>query len=339
MNKLRIAIVGVGFMGRFHAQAVAGLETATLDAVVDTVASLGQETASRYGCRYFPDVAAALAADAADAYIVALPDTLHQDVTCALLKAGKAVLLEKPMAHTLAAARGIAEAERDGGGRLLVGQILRFDPRYVQAADAVRAGRIGEPIHASSGRFTVRDVGLRMNGTSSVRFYLGVHDVDALQWISGADITRVYSRAVRKLMPSLGIASEDAIFTTCEMTNGMAGQLYFGWTLPSDIPTGIWARTEVIGTKGVIDLDVRDHGLRILASGAWSLPDGLHWPTVNGRIMGDLHEELRHFVEAVRERRPFLVSVEEAMRAVAVNDAIWRSVGSGVAETVENWRS
>jgi len=123
------------------------------------------------------------------------------------------------------------------------------------------------------------------------------------------------------------------------MTNGMAGQLYFGWTLPNDIPTGIWARTEVVGSKGVIDLDVRDHGLRILASGAWSLPDGLHWPTVNGRIMGDLYEEQRHFVEAVRERRPFLVSVAAAMRAVAVNDAIWRSVGSGVAETVENWRS
>ena len=303
MDKLRIAIVGVGFMGQFHAQAVAGLETATLGGVVDTSPRSVRRPLRATAAGISPPWRGARRR---------CRRRLHRRIarhaapgrTCALLAAGKAVLLEKPMAHTLAAARAMAEAERDGGGRLLVGQILRFDPRYVQAADAVRAGRIGEPIHASSGRFTVRDVGMRMNGTSSARFYLGVHDVDALQWISGAEITRVYSRAVRKLMPSLGVASEDAIFTTCEMTNGMAGQLYFGWTLPSDIPTGIWARTEVIGTKGMIDLDVRDHGLRILASGAWSLPDGLHWPTVNGRIMGDLYEEQRHFVEAVREGDP-----------------------------------
>ena len=85
-------------------------------------------------------------------------------------------------------------------------------------------------------------------------------------------------------------------------------------------------------------LDVRDHGLRVLSRGAWSLPDGLHWPTVNGHITGDLFEEIRHFAKAVREDRPFVISVEEAMRAVAVNDAILRSVESGVAETVEDWR-
>ena len=83
-------------------------------------------------------------------------------------------------------------------------------------------------------------------------------------------------------MPSLGVKSEDAIFTTCELTNGMTGQLYFGWSLPSDIPTGIWARTEVIGTEGVIDLDVRDHGLRmhverrLVAAGRPALARGQH---------------------------------------------------------------
>ena len=338
MSRMRLAIVGAGFMGQFHAQAIAGLETATLSAIVDLSAELGRKTADQYGARHFPDIDAALAADAADAYVVALPDTLHQDVTCALLEAGKPVLVEKPMAHTLEAAQAMAAAEKKGGGRLLVAHILRFDPRYVQAAEAVRAGKIGDPIHASSGRFTVRDIGTRMNGSSSVCFYLGVHDVDALQWISGADVTRVYSRAVSKLMPSLGVRSEDAIFTTCDMSNGMVGQLYFGWSLPSDIPTGIWARTEVVGTKGVIDLDVRDHGLRVLSSGAWSLPDGLHWPTVNGRIMGDLYEELRHFVQAVREDKPFVITLPEALRAVAVNDAIRRSVASGQPETVADWR-
>jgi myo-inositol 2-dehydrogenase/D-chiro-inositol 1-dehydrogenase len=336
MRQIRLGIVGAGFMGQFHAQSAVGLETALLTAIVDVNAELGRSSAERYGAQHYSDVDAALAADAADAYIVVLPDTMHRDTTVRLLGAGKAVLVEKPMAHTLDAARAMAEASR-GGGRLMVGQILRFDPRYVQAAKAVRDGQIGEPIHASSGRFTNSALGVRMAGKSSVCFYLGVHDVDALQWISGCNITRVFSRAVSKLMPGQGVQSEDAYFTTCEMSNGMVGQLYFGWTLPEGIPTGIWARTEVIGSKGIIDLDVRDHGLRILSAGAWSLPDGLHWPMVNDRIMGDLFEEQRHFVEAVREDKPFVISTQEALRAVAVNDAILRSVKSGQQETVGDW--
>lgn len=336
MSKLRIALVGAGFMGRFHAQVVAESDVAELSAIVDLDAEIGKAAAEHFGTRHVGGIEEALKSDVADAYVVALPDKLHQDVTVALLEAGKAVLVEKPMAHTLEAAKAMARAERRGGGRLLVGHILRFDPRYVEAA-AVKAGRIGEPIHASSGRFSVRDIGIRMNGSSSVCFYLGVHDVDALQWISGCDVKTVYSRAVSKLMPSLGVRSEDAIFTTCELTNGMSGQLYFGWSLPSDIPTGIWARTEVVGTEGIIDLDVRDHGLRLLSKGAWSLPDGLHWPTVNARITGDLFEEVRHFATALRDDEPFLLPVADALRAVAVNDAILRSVKSGKAETVESW--
>jgi myo-inositol 2-dehydrogenase/D-chiro-inositol 1-dehydrogenase len=338
MARLNVAVVGVGFMGQFHARTIAESDGARLAAVVDPSQDIGPRTAEQYGARYHPDIDAALSAGGIDAYVVALPDKLHEAVTCRLLEQGLPVLLEKPMAHTLAAARAMAAAEKKGGGRLLIAHILRFDPRYVQAAETVRQGRIGTPIHGSSGRFTVRDIGTRLNGGSSVCFYLGVHDVDVLQWVTGAEITRVYSRAVAKLMPSLGVESEDAIFTTVEMTGGMVGQLYFGWSLPSNIATGIWARTEVIGTEGIVDLDVRDHGLRVLSSGVWSLPDGLHWPTVNDRITGDLQEEIRHFTTAVRDDKPFVMSVPEAMRAVAVNDAILRSVASGQPEAVEDWR-
>jgi myo-inositol 2-dehydrogenase/D-chiro-inositol 1-dehydrogenase len=338
MAKLNLALVGAGFMGRFHAQAIAECDGARLAAVIDLAEAAGRPLAEAWGAAYLRDAEAGLGRGDLDGFVVALPDRLHEAVTCRLLEAGKPVLLEKPMAHSLAAARAIAASERKGG-RLLVGHILRFDPRYVEAAAAVREGRIGQPIHASSGRFTVRDIGTRMNGTSSVCFYLGVHDVDALQWITGREIRGVYSRAVSKLMPSLGVTSEDAIFTTCEMTDGMVGQLHSGWSLPSDVPTGIWARTEVIGTEGLIDLDVRDHGLRTLSRSAWRLPDGLHWPTVNGRIMGDLHEEIRHFAQAIRDDLPFVVPVADALRAVAVNDAILRSVASGRVELVEDWRA
>jgi predicted dehydrogenase len=280
-------------------------------------------------------VSGAVADSTIDAFIVAVPDRLHVEPSCALLGAGKPILLEKPMAHSLAAAREIAAAAERGGGRLMVGHLCRFDPRYQAAAQAVADGVIGEPIHAKAGRISRSVVGTRMNGTSSVMFYMGVHDVDAIQWVTGRSIRSVYSRAASKLMPSLGVKSEDVILSVVEFEDGTIGQLFNGWTRTATDPVGIDGRLEVHGTEGVVEIDVRDHGLRIYGHDGLVLPDAVHRPEVNGRIWGALAAEVRHFVHAVLEGSPFVVSVADAMRAVAVNDAILRSVESGKPENVE----
>jgi predicted dehydrogenase len=329
-----IAIVGAGFMGQLHSRTVAESDFATLAAIVDLNDELGHSVAERFETRHLHSVTEALDDETIDGYIVALPDRLHVDITSALLRAGRPVLLEKPMAHSLEAATTIAQAAREGGARLLVGHILRYDPRYVAAAEAVADGAIGEPLHASAGRISSRAIGTRMDGTSSVLFYLGVHDADAIQWVTGKSIWRVYSRAVAKLMPSLGVDSEDAIVSVVEFDDGSVGQLFNGWTRTEDDPVGIDGRLEVFGTLGHVEVDVRDHGLRIYGRDGLQLPDALHWPEVNGRIRGDLVAEISHFARAVLNDTPFVVSVEEAMHAVAVNDAILRSVESGQAEEV-----
>jgi predicted dehydrogenase len=333
---LRVAVVGAGLMGQLHARIIAESESATLVAVVEMKEEAGKPVAEQYGVRYYRDVSDALSDSGTDAFIVAVPDRLHVDVACALLIAGKPVLLEKPMAHSLAAARQIAQAAGQGGARLMIGHNLRFDPRYVGAARAVADGLIGEPIHSKAGRISSRVVGTRMNGASSVLFYLGVHDADAIQWVSGRSIRRVYSRAVSRLMPSLGVQSEDAILSVVDFEDGSIGQLFNGWTRATVDPVIIDGRLEVHGTEGVVEIDVRDHGLRIWNSDGLALPDGLHWPEVNGRIRGDTAAEVHHFVRAVQDDSPFVMSVAEAMRAVAVNDAILHSVESGMPEDVES---
>jgi len=336
---LNMAVVGVRFMGQLHARTIVESGSANLVAVVDTLEDVGRPVAERYGATYHRDIAGALADHRIAAYFVALPDRDHVAVTCALLETGKPVLLEKPMAHSLEGARQIARAVERGGARLMVGQLLRFDPRYHGAARAVADGLIGEPIHAKAGRIANRVVGTRMNGTSSVLFYLGVHDADAIQWVTGRSIARVYSRAVSKLMPSLGVQSEDAILSLVEFHGGAIGQLFNGWTRTEHDPVGIDGRLEVHGTDGTVEIDVRDHGLRIFGRDGLLLPDGLHWPDINGRIRGDLAAEVDHFARAVQDDTPFVVPVADAMRAVAVNDAILRSVESGKPEDVEPVRA
>lgn len=332
---IRIAVVGTGFMGMLHARTVAECAEATLAAVVDTDPGAGGRAAAELGVAHHASVDEALAHDI-DAYVVAVPDRAHVGPASAILRAGRPVLLEKPMADTLDGARTIADAARDGGAGLMVGQLLRFDPRYVGAAEAVASGAIGEPIHVTAGRIASRDVGLRMAGSSSVLFYLGVHDVDAMQWVTGRRIVRVYSRAVSKLMPANGIESEDAILTVADLEDGTIGELFNGWTRRSDDPVAIDGRLEVMGTEGTVNVDVRDHGLRVYGGDGLATPDALHWPDVNGRIRGDLAAEVRHFVTVLRDGGEFAVPTADAMRNVAVNDAILRSVASGRPEDVED---
>jgi predicted dehydrogenase len=332
--RTRIVVVGAGFMGSLHATTVAQSPTAALTGIVDNDRATGRQRAATLDVGYFPSVEAAIDADVADAFVVALPDRAHVATSVALLEAGYPILVEKPLADTLEGARAIAAAAAAGTGRVLVGHILRFDPRYVEAAATVANGEIGDLLHIRAGRFATRDIGVRMAGTSSVCFYLGIHDVDAVQWISGSAITEVSSVAVAKQLPARGIDSEDAILSVLRLESGAVGQLFNGWTRCEDGPVQIDGRLEAFGTAGTVEIDVRDHGLRLSTTAGYRTPDGLHWPTVNGLIVGDLAAEIAHFAHAVSTGAPFVVPLDAAVRAVAVNDAILRSVASGRAEAV-----
>lgn len=335
---ITVGVVGAGFMGSLHASCVASNPRAVLAAVIDVRAEAGAPLAERLGARHLGSVAEALDAGI-DAFVVALPDRAHVATTAEILRAGRPVLVEKPLADTLDGAREIASAAEASGSRVMAGHILRFDPRYAAAAETVRRGDIGEVVHVTAGRFGTRSIGLKLNGSSSVCFYIGVHDVDAIQWITGKRIERVYSRSVSKIMPSMGVNSEDAIFSTLDLEGGAIGTLFNGWSRPDRGPFVIDGRFELVGTEGTLEVDVRDHGLRILGPDGYRIPDGLHWPDVNGQIAGDLSAEMDHFLACLESGEPFAQSVHEAMAAVAVNDAILRSVTTGAPENVETLSS
>ena len=88
----------------------------------------------------------------------------------------------------------------------MVVHILRFDPRYVQVHEAADPARLGEPIHIRAKRNGIRSTARRLGAASSILFYMGVHDVDAMQWIGRSRIARVYARK-REV---LGTGNEDA---------------------------------------------------------------------------------------------------------------------------------
>src|SRR2546427_1750630 len=176
--RLRVAVVGAGFIGRLHARVISESALAHLAAIVDVDRDAGERVASHFGVPWYPSVDSICDDPEVDATIVAVPDTDHEEPATRLLQAGKAVLLEKPMAHSLDAARRIAEVARSSQSRLMVGHILRFDPRYAGAASQVAAGRLGEPPDVAPRRFTLPGFWGRTPGRRSTFLFLRIHDLD-----------------------------------------------------------------------------------------------------------------------------------------------------------------
>src|SRR5665647_1197652 len=333
-RRISTAIVGVGFMGGLHAEVLRDHPLAKLDWVVDTSEARARQVAEQCGANWATNLDDILVSSDVRAVVVALPDLLHVEVTSALLMAGKAVLLEKPMAHSLAAAQSIRDAASVSGSPLMVGHLVRFDPRYRRAAELVRSGSIGKVIHATASRFCRPPAAPRPG--NSVCFLVGVHDVDALQWVTGQRITRVLAMARRNCLPGHEFDMDDVVYSLCEFEDGALGALSFGWTLPSSHPWELEAGLTVTGSEGQVRIDAVDDSLLTVSSGAAAaFEDSYYWPLAGGRRGGNLARELDHFLTSVVQQRDFEFSVNDACRAVAVNDALLASIDSGLWVEVE----
>ena len=325
---IRTAVLGTGFMGTLHARTLARSPLAKLAYVVDVRAEAAEAAAAATGALASNDVASVLADPKLDAVVIALPDILHVDAAVTALRAGKAVLLEKPMAHDTIGAEAIAAAAASGPGRLMVGQLCRFDPRYRQAAEITAAGEIGAPLHIAISRFCGHP-GKRAVG-SHLCWLMGVHDVDLIQWITGRRIARVVAaRSRRDCIPGMEVGVEDVVMALLELDGGVLAQLSFGWTLPTNAAAGLQAGLRLVGTKGLIDVAETDSGMFAVTPAGASYADTRYWPTLAGQTAGSLRAEIDHFMTATHDGSPYLVPVEDAVTAVRVNDAILRALHEG----------
>ena len=201
MNRLRVGVIGLGYFGERHAKIYHRLAHADLVAVCDRDEARAMRVASHLGAEAYTDFGALLARPDIDAVSICMPDREHTDVAVAAAQAGKAILLEKPLAHDAAHAKTIVEAVEKNGVRFMVGHILRFDPRYVQVYEASRPEKLGTPIHVKAKRNGIRSVAARVGKNASILFYMGVHDIDAMQWVARSRIARVYAPEDRAARP------------------------------------------------------------------------------------------------------------------------------------------
>jgi len=283
-----------------------------------------RKVAFRYGISSFYEKPEDLL-EQVEAAVVASPETAHRKHAVMALKAGRHVLLEKPMAHSLSDAEAIAVQVGQSKGCLLIGYILRFDPRYVAGKAAM--GRLGEVVALHVCRRCVIDLPKRVGSWSHPLFYMGVHDIDMLRWYTEDEVSQVYGMASYKV---LGRGVPDVIVATLRFRNGAVATLEVNWILPSEFKTPLESKIEAFGANGMVVVESLDQGVRCCFSeSGYEFPDALHWPECHGRIEGDLKRELEHFIRCVRSEEQPLITAKDGLESLRVALAIIESAEKG----------
>jgi predicted dehydrogenase len=215
-GRLRVAVVGVGHLGQHHARLFAAMDDVRLVGIVDTKPGRAAEIASRFGVPGFTHLRE-LPLDALDAATIAVPTVSHVDVALPLVDAGVSILVEKPLASSLADADRLIEAAARRGVLLAVGHTERFNPAVVAALPLVSNPRFVE-VHRL-GTFPERSLDI------DVVFDLMIHDLDLLLTSVRSEVTAIEAIGVNVLTPRTDIANVRLRFASGCIANVTASRI------------------------------------------------------------------------------------------------------------------
>ena len=301
-------MIGVGHLGRHHARILSGLDDARLVAVTDINGERAAAVAGPLGARPVVD-ARGLLADV-DAVSVAVPTESHLEVALPFLERGIGVLIEKPLARTLAEADRLIEAAKASGAILAVGHTERFNPAVAVARAHVRAPRFIE-VHRL-GTFPERSLDI------DVVFDLMIHDIDVVLSMVEGEVTAVEAVGVPVLTDRVDIANARLRFETGCIANLTASRISRERTrkirfFQLDAYVSIdYAAQEV----EMYRLRREDSARPVIEGGKLDVPRE-----------EPLKRELADFVSAVRNRRSPVVTGQDGRRALALAQQITERMG------------
>jgi UDP-N-acetylglucosamine 3-dehydrogenase len=334
MHTIGYGVIGLGFFGEKHAEVAASLPNVELRAICTRREPRRREIQRRLGVpRDYADYHDLLADPNVHAVSIVTHVADHVAPTVAALRAGKHVLLEKPMARTVAECDRILAAAERSGRILMVGHICRFNPRYAIAQERIAAGALGQVVSMYARRNIPAERSRRVLEQIGPLLGDGIHDTDLMLWMSGAKIETVYAltHSIRRLPnPDLGWAMY-------RFDSGAVGVIENVWFLPPGTPFRIHEQLEIIGSSGAVYVHGGDTNLVVQTADGVDCPDTLYWPELHGQPDGALRAEMAYFVDCVaRGEKPTVVTPAEARAVVAVLESAEKSARSGKVVRVAN---
>lgn len=326
-DPLRAAVVGVGAIGALHARVYKEHRSTKLVAVVDTRPERAREVGEQLGVDWYDDLDEMLSHERVELVSVATPEQERRAAAVACARAGAHLLLEKPLAPTLAETDRLISEIESAGVTATVNFILRSDPRYLRAKAAMTDGTIGEPCTIFARRRLTAETAETHGPWTQLLITVAIHDLDVMVWLNDCPVERVFAEGVVRRCGEWG--HEDAVLAVLRFANGSAGALETSWVLPATAPARLDVSLHVVGTAGAVFVDGANHGLELLGAAGSTLPDMAHWPIGPTGVSGDLRAHIDRFVTALQSGRPPAVSLAEARYAQELVAALKASIRSG----------
>ncbi len=332
---LKTGLIGTGLWGRMHALAFGIHPRAELVAVCDRDEARCKAFAEEFGISKTYRTAEELAADPEiEAISVATPDFAHLEPALAVIAAGKALLIEKPLATTVEDAETIQDAAREAGILAMVDFHNRFNPQYDTAKKKLEDGTLGEARYISMRHSNSLAVPLGMlswpEKTSSL-WFLGSHSSDLVRWLMASEAVEVYGARNYGVLRSKGLDVPDVWTYTITFANGAIGQIENAWILPETIPGYGDFRSQIIAEKGVYYTQLQAAEVNeMYTDTTHQRLDYLTFLDIRGAQYGFTVESIQYFVDCVLAQREPFVTLEDGVANTRILCAVEESGRAGL---------
>ena len=319
----RVALIGLGAMGRNHLRVLSDLEGVELAAICDQDASQLESASQQHSVQRYRSWEVMLDRESLDAAVVAVPTRFHCEAGLAVLKHGLHAFVEKPIASTLEEGRRLVNAAERANKLLAVGHIERFNPAVRELQRRLRGGEGGRIFQLQAvrdGPFAtrIRDVGVTID--------LATHDLDVMSHLAHSEVERLYAETEQRIHTQ----HEDMLNALLRFENGVLGVLQVNWLTPTKI-----RELTVLGERGMFVCNYLTQDLTFFKNAEVEAGHSMDSPLRNvteGEAVAypiqkgePLRLELQAFMQAVRGEQPLEVDGAAGLRALHLALAVVES--------------
>lgn len=338
MEKVRVGVIGSGFIGHIHVDGLKHVAEADVAAVASRTPGKARQFADERGIPdAYEDYRELLARDDIQAVTVGVPNYLHEEVVIAAAQAGKHIMCEKPFTTTIPAAKRMLAAVKEAGVKLVYGEMLCFAPKYVRAKRLVDEGALGKVFlvkqseeHDGPHSPWFWDVNLSGGG---VLLDMGCHSIEFARWILDRPAVKSVSATMGTYMHADKTRGEDHAVCIIEFENDAMAIAENSWAKTG----GIDDRCEIYGTRGNTRADLI-HGNALLTHSQVGYGYAVEKAdTTTGWTFTGFEEEwnygfpqeMQHFVNVVLGREEPIETGEDGLEVLKIIYAAYQSAGEG----------
>lgn len=309
MKKLGVAVIGTGFWGKNHARVFKELEETKLVAICDINAEIAKNAANQFGIKPYTNSGKMLKNKEIEAVSICTWSTSLAKEALKALKAGKHVLVEKPMAANVKQAKELLEIAEKDGLHLTVGFLMRFIPGLQHIRNAVESKKIGDLVCAAAKRVSqwperIGDVGVVKD--------TAIHDIDVMRYIFNHDPIAVYA----KIGSMRHKKFEDYAQIMLTYEGGKSAFIESNWLTPYKTRTLI-----VTGSEAIMKLDYITQELTI--------EDAKETVQPRYQWQEPLKLELKHFANCILRKEKPVITGADGLKALQIAEAALQSSAKG----------